>query len=45
MNKSLALLLITVLAACQVIPEAPHPSRIVVLPEVIATAPRRPISP
>jgi hypothetical protein len=42
MNKSLALLLITALAACQVTPETPHPSPVVVLPEDAATAPATP---
>jgi hypothetical protein len=39
MNRPLALLLTAVLAACQVIPQTPLPSPIVVLPEDTATAP------
>ncbi len=42
MSKSLALLLITVLAACQATPETAHPSPIVLLPEDTATAPATP---
>jgi hypothetical protein len=42
MHKSLALLLITALAACQVIPQTRQPSPIVLLPEDTATAPATP---